>query len=79
MKILSKREVQQITFNHSSDIDFQEFMNLYKRCTAKLHSFLVINTTLASDKFSCFRNFLYTIIFVYLIFNVKVKLTNQIY
>ena len=29
MKIPEKRELQQITFNHSSDIDFQGFMNLY--------------------------------------------------
>ena len=39
MEIPSKREVQQIVFNHSSDIDFQDFMNLYKKCTAKLYSF----------------------------------------
>ena len=30
MKIPNTREIQQIAFNHSSDIDFQEFMNLYK-------------------------------------------------
>ena len=36
-------------FNHSSDIDLHEFMNLYKKCTEKLYSCLVIHTTLASD------------------------------
>ena len=30
MKIPNKRELQQIAFNHSSDINFREFMNLYK-------------------------------------------------
>ena len=35
MKIPNKRELQQIAFNHSSDIDFQDFMNVYKKCTAK--------------------------------------------
>ena len=30
MKILNKRELQQIAFNHSSGIDFQAFMNIYK-------------------------------------------------
>ena len=35
MKIPNKRELQQIAFNHSSDIDFQDFMNLYKKRTAK--------------------------------------------
>ena len=49
MKIPNKRELQQIAFNHSSDIDFQDFMNLYKKCTAKPYSFLVIDTTLTSD------------------------------
>ena len=55
MKIPNKRELQQIAFNHSSDIDFQDFMNLYKKCTAKLYSFLVIDATLASDNSLRFR------------------------
>ena len=38
MKIPSKRESQQIAFNHALDIDFQDFMNLYKKCTAKPYS-----------------------------------------
>ena len=51
MKIPNKRELQQISFNHSSDIDFQDFMNLYKKCTAKPYSCLVIDTTLPSDNY----------------------------
>ena len=39
MKIPNKGEVQQIGFNHSSDIDFQDFMNLYKKCTEKTYFF----------------------------------------
>ena len=54
-KIPSKRELQQIAFNHSSDIDFQDFMNLYKKCTAEPYSFLFIDTTLASDNSLRFR------------------------
>ena len=49
MKIPSKRELQQIAFNHSSDIDFQQFINLYKKCTEKLYYFLLIDAILASD------------------------------
>ena len=56
MKIPDKRELQQIAFNHSSDIDFQDFMNLFKKCTAKPYHFLVNDTTLASDNSSRFRN-----------------------
>ena len=55
MKIPNKRKLQQIAFNHSSDIDFQDFMNLYKMCTAEPYSFLVIDTTLASDDSLRFR------------------------
>ena len=47
MKVKKKQELQQIAFNHSSDIDFNGFMNLYKKFTAKLYSFLVIDATLA--------------------------------
>ena len=36
MKIPNKRELQQIAFNHSSDIDFKDFMNLYKKCAEKI-------------------------------------------
>ena len=39
MKILNKQGLQQIAFNHSSDIDFKDFMNLYKKWTAKPYSF----------------------------------------
>ena len=31
MKIPNKRELQQIATNHSSDIDFKDFMNIYKK------------------------------------------------
>ena len=55
MKIPNKRELQQIALNHLSDIDFQDFINIYKKCTAKPCSFLVIDTTLASDNPSRFR------------------------
>ena len=55
MKIPNKRELQQIAFNHSLDIDFQDFMNLYQKCTAKSYSFLVTDATLASDNPLCFR------------------------
>ena len=47
MKIQNKREFHQITNNHSSDIDFQELFNLFKKYTTKPFSFLVIDTTLA--------------------------------
>ena len=49
MKIPNKRELQQIALNHSSDIDFQDFMKIYKKYTKEPYSFLVNDTTLPSD------------------------------
>ena len=46
MKISNKRELHQIALNHSSDIDFKDFMKIYKICTAEPYSFLVNDTTL---------------------------------
>ena len=62
IKIPNKQELQEIAFNHSSDIDFEGFMNLYKQCTANPYSFLVIDPTLASDNPSRFRKNLLEII-----------------
>ena len=49
MKIPNKRELQQIALNHSSDIDFKDFIKIYKKYTKKPYSFLVNDTTLPSD------------------------------
>ena len=45
MKIPNKQELKQIASHISSDIDFKDFMNLYKKCTLKPNSILVIDTT----------------------------------
>ena len=49
MNIPNKRELRQIALNHSSDIDFKDFMNIYKKCTKEPYSFLVNDTKLPSD------------------------------
>ena len=49
MKIPNKGELQQIALNHSPDIDFKDFMKIYKKCTTEPYSFLVNDTTLPSD------------------------------
>ena len=61
MKIPNKRELQQIAINHSSDIDFNDFIRIYKKCTDKPYSFLVNDTTLSSDNPLRFRKNLYNI------------------
>ena len=49
MKLPNKRELQQIVLNPSSDIDFKDFMKIYKKYTKEPYSFLVNDTTLPSD------------------------------
>ena len=56
MKIPKKRELQQIALNHSSEIEFKDFMKIYKKYTKEPYSFLVNDTTLPSDDLLRFRN-----------------------
>ena len=50
MKINNKRKLQNIAINHSSDIDYKDFMKIYRECTKEPYNFLTIDTTLpASD------------------------------
>ena len=55
MKIPNRKEVQQIAINHSSDIDFKDFMKIYKKYTAESYYFLLNDTTLSSDNLLRFR------------------------
>ena len=45
--------------NHSSDINTKDFINIFKKCTAEPHSFLVNDATLASDNVLRFRKNLF--------------------
>ena len=55
-RIPNKAELQQIALNHLSDLDFKDFIKIYKNCTAEPYSFLVNDTTLPSDDKLRFRN-----------------------
>ena len=55
MKIPNKRELQQIALNHSSDIDFKDFIKIYKKCIDDSYSSLVNDTTLSSGNPLRFR------------------------
>ena len=61
MKIPNKGELQQIAINHSSCIDFNDFIRINKKWTDKPYSFLVNDTTLSSDNPLRFRKNLYNI------------------
>ena len=58
---IDKRELQQIALNHSPDINFKDFITIYKKCTNKPYSFLVNDITLASDNPLRFRKNLFNI------------------
>ena len=55
MKTPNIRELQRIALNHSSDIDFKDFIKIYEKCTAERFSFLVNDTTLPSNNPLRFR------------------------
>ena len=45
MKINNRRELQNIAINHSADIDYGDFMKIYRECTKEPFNFLAIDTT----------------------------------
>ena len=54
-KIPKKGELQSIASNHLSDLDFKDFMKIYKDYNEEPYSFLVNNTTLLSNNPLRFR------------------------
>ena len=55
MKIHNKKELQQIAINHSADIDYKDFMKVYRKCTSEPYSFLTIDATLPANNSIRFR------------------------
>ena len=53
MKINNRKDLQQIVIDHSADIDYNDFLKIYRNCTKKPYSFLTIdvhNPTMKSKK-----------------------------
>ena len=59
MKINNKRELQNIAINHSADIDYKDFVKIYRECTKEPYSFLTIDTTLPASDLLRFRKNLF--------------------
>ena len=55
MKIHNKRELPNIAINHSGDIDYKDFLKIYRKCTKEPYSFLTIDTTLPANNSLRFR------------------------
>ena len=61
MKIPNKGELQETAINHSSYINSEDIIKIYKKCTAEPYSFLVNDAMLASDNPLRFRRNLFNI------------------
>ena len=59
MKINNRKELQNIAINHSADIDYKDFMKIYRECTKEPFDFLTINTALPSSDPLKFRRKLF--------------------
>ena len=55
MKINNKRELQNIAINHSADIDYKDFLKIYRECRREPYSFLTTDTTLRTSNPLRFR------------------------
>ena len=49
-KLNNMRELQKITINHSADIDYKDFVKIYRDCTKEPFTVLTIDTTQPVDK-----------------------------
>ena len=49
-KLNNKRELQNIAINHSADINYKDFVKIYRYCTKEPYNFLTIDTTQPVDK-----------------------------
>ena len=55
IKINNTKELQNIAINHSADIDYKDFMKIYRECTKEPFNFLTIDTTLPASNPLRFR------------------------
>ena len=58
MKTPNKGELQQIAPNRSTEIDFKDFMKIYKEYTKERYLILVIDMTLADSPLRFRKNLL---------------------
>ena len=45
MKFNNRRELKNIAINHSADIDYNDFIKIYRKYTKESYNFLTIDTT----------------------------------
>ena len=59
MKINNRRELQNISINHSADINYQDFIEIYRECTKEPFNFLTIDIALPASDLLRFRKNLF--------------------
>ena len=59
MKTNNERELQNIAINHSPDIEYKDFMKIYRECTKEPFNFMTIDTTLPTSNSLRFRKNLF--------------------
>ena len=59
MKINNRRKLQNIAFNHSADIDYKDFMKIYRECIKEPFDFSKIDTKLPASNPLRFRKNLF--------------------
>ena len=47
--LYNTRELQQVAIDNSADIDYKDFLKIYRNCTKESYSFLTIDTSLPAD------------------------------
>ena len=70
MKINNRKELQNIAINHSAEIDYKDFIKVYRECTKEPFNFLTIDTTLPASNPLRFTKICLILI--------KMKVTDQI-
>ena len=55
MKINNRKELQNIAIYHSGDIDYKDFMEIYRECTKEPFNFLTIDATFPASNLIRFR------------------------
>ena len=59
MKTNNRKELKNIEINHSEDIDYKDFLKIYKKCTKEPFNFLTIDTALPVNNPLRFRKNLF--------------------
>ena len=59
MKINNRRDLKNIAVNYSADIDYNDFMKIYRECAKEPFNFLTIDTTLPASNPLRFRKKLF--------------------